>query len=159
VKKKCKVAKKLGADFVINYTNEDMKEEVSKITNGKFADVIYECVGGEIFHKCVRSIGDQGRLLVVGFASGNIPDLKMNMPLVKGFSIVGVRSGESFRRHPEQAMEMFQKMHELAPSGSITPYIERIYKIDECKEAFKVLSERNALGKIVIQMDGISSKL
>jgi len=92
---KLKVAKQVGADYVINYEIEDMKERVEKITSGKYADVIYDIVGGETFKKCLRCIGSEGRLLVVGFAGGDIPSVPANIVLIKGFSVVGVRAGES----------------------------------------------------------------
>eukprot|EP01114_Cavostelium_apophysatum_P017290 TRINITY_DN5103_c0_g1_i2.p1 TRINITY_DN5103_c0_g1~~TRINITY_DN5103_c0_g1_i2.p1 ORF type:complete len:348 (+),score=92.83 TRINITY_DN5103_c0_g1_i2:45-1088(+) len=150
--KKLEAVKRLGADFLIDYTKEDMKQAVDKITDGKYVDVIYECVGGDIFAKCVRCIGDQGRLLVIGFASGVIPDLKMNMPLVKGFSVVGVRAGESMRRQPAVAMEMFSRVDELAATGKITPHVEKRFDMNmaSVQDAFKLLANREAIGKIVV---------
>lgn len=93
-----------GADHVINYNTEDIKQRIGQITDNKFVDVIYELVGGDVFDKCLRCMGDQGRLLVVGFASGKIPSIPANLPLVKIFSVIGVASGESMRRHPELVM-------------------------------------------------------
>jgi NADPH2:quinone reductase len=92
---KCAKAKEAGAHHVINYsTLSSLKDRVAEITDGKFADVIYEVVGGAIFKECIRCIAPNGRLLVIGFASGTIPNVPANMVLVKGFSLVGVRSGQ-----------------------------------------------------------------
>lgn len=92
---KCSQAKKAGAHHTINYSNlKQLKERVNEITNGKYADVIYEVVGGDVFKECIRCIAPNGRLLVIGFASGSIPTVPVNMVLVKGFSLVGVRSGQ-----------------------------------------------------------------
>jgi NADPH:quinone reductase-like Zn-dependent oxidoreductase len=92
---KLSYAKKAGAHFCINYSNlKELKDKVSAATDGHMADVIYEVVGGDVFTECIRCIAGGGRLLVVGFASGKIPSVPANMILVKGFSVVGVRSGQ-----------------------------------------------------------------
>ncbi len=115
---KLQVVKQMGADFVINYSRGDMKEQVEKLTGGKLIDVCFEVTGApEVFETCVRCMGDSGRLLVIGFASGNIPKLpyitfvlqlftstSINLPLIKGFSVVGVRAGEAMRRNPQLAV-------------------------------------------------------
>lgn len=145
---KLEVAKKLGADYTINYEKEDLKEEVGKITNNKFVDVIYEPVGGDVFEKCLRCVGDEGRLLVVGFASGKIPNVPANIPLIKGFSIVGVRSGESMRRHPEKTAEIAGKMIEWTSQGHLLPHVQ-VFDIDHFKEAFKLMADRKVVGKAV----------
>jgi len=157
--KKVEVAKKVGADYVINYATQDMKEEVNKITNGKFADVIYEIVGGDVFEKCVRCIGDQGRLLVIGFASGQIPKIAANLPLVKGFSVVGVRAGASMMLHPELAVEMSQQLTKWTSEGKLVPHIEHVYDIAHVKDAFTVVADREVVGKSVVLFVPEKSKL
>jgi len=154
---KLEVARQLGADYTVNYATEDLKEAVGKITNNKFADVVYELVGGDVFEKTLRCVGDEGRLLVVGFASGKIPNIPANIPLIKGFSIVGVRSGESMRRHPEKAMEIASKMIEWTSQGHLKPHIE-IFNLNDFQLAFKALADRKIIGKAVIQIQN-SSKL
>jgi len=156
---KLEVARKLGADYFINYSKEDLKEKVEKITNGKYIDVCYEIVGGEIFEKCVRCMGDAGRLLVIGFASGIIPKLSVNMALIKGFSLVGVRAGESMRRNPQLAIEMYQRLQEWTDEGKLKPYIDKIFDLSNYKEAFTSIDTRKVLGKAVVRLQNVPSKL
>lgn len=100
---KLRSAKAAGAHYCINYSNlKELKDRVSQITNGAMADVIYEVVGGDVFKECIRCIAGNGRLLVVGFASGTIPTIPANMVLVKGFSVIGVRSGQEVRNERER---------------------------------------------------------
>ena len=98
--RKCKLCKSIGADFTINYVNENLRETVKFATEGKGPDVIYDPVGGDIAEPAFRSIAWRGRYLVVGFASGPIPALPLNLPLLKGASIVGVFWGDFARREP-----------------------------------------------------------
>ena len=95
---KLALAKEHGADILINYKEKDLKETLKEVTEGKGADVIYECVGGDTFHACSRSMAWEGRLLVVGFAGGEIPKFPVNLALVKGYSVMGVFWG-SFTQH------------------------------------------------------------
>ncbi|CAE7811877.1 unnamed protein product [Symbiodinium necroappetens] len=101
---KLKMCKKLGADYVVNYSKQKLKDAVGEITKGEFCDVIYDPVGGEIFDQCVRCVTPKGyaRLLVVGFASGTIPKFGINMALIKGFDLVGVRSGAQLGLGPRE---------------------------------------------------------
>merc|ERR1712003_8789 len=109
---KLEVCKKVGAEFVVNYSKEKLKDAVGKITNGAFCDVIYEPVGGEIFDQCVRCVAMNGyaRLLVIGFASGTIPKLPVNMALIKGFDLVGVRMGAQMMIQPHLMTEMVESL-------------------------------------------------
>jgi len=164
---KASYVRSLGAEHVICYGKEDIRQQVLNITDGRFVDVVFELVGGDIFDKCVKCVGDHGRLLVVGFASGKIPSIGANLPLIKGFSVVGVRSGESLRRHPELAMEIVQKLQEWEETGKLLqlrPHIEKVYDVKHVKEAFRVVAERRVLGKSVVQwipdnQSSIQSKL
>lgn len=164
---KLEVAKSLGADHCVNYARENLKERVSEITNGHMADVIYEPVGGDIFDKvgslgthgkCLRCVADEGRLLVVGFASGRIPKIPANLPLVKIFSIVGVAAGESMRRHPEKVKEMMERLKELTGKGLLKPRVQ-IFPLPKYKEAFRAMAERKLTGKAVIDWESNSAKL
>lgn len=102
---KCAKARAVGAHHTIDYSNlKQLKDRVSEITKGKFADVIYEVVGGDVFTECMRCIAPSGRLLVIGFASGKIPSVPANLPLIKGMSIVGVRSGQEVSGRKETLM-------------------------------------------------------
>jgi len=156
---KAQACKQAGADHAINYTTEDMKERVGQITDGNFADVIYEIVGGEIFNKCVRCIASDGRLLVIGFASGSIPSLPANLALVKGFSLVGVRSGASLALNPHLAVDTFARLGEWSQANQLPAPLILKYPLTQYKEAFTALAERRAVWKIVIDWNHSASKL
>jgi len=135
-------------DGVVNFRNE-----VKKITDGKGADVIYDPVGGDVFDHSVRCINWGGRILVVGFASGRIPNIGINMPLIKGFSIIGVRAGEFGRRNPEKGIENNIAIRKLADEGVLKPYVCREFSLEEAKKSIEFLSERKLIGKVVITME------
>jgi NADPH2:quinone reductase len=155
---KLDIAKQMGADAVINYNTESLKDSLAKMTNNQYVDVCYEIVGGEIFDQCTRCMGDQGRLLVIGFASGVIPTVPANLPLVKGYSIVGVRAGESMRRNPKLTSEMFQKYLEWTTQGKLAPHVVQ-FQHNDYKNAFSTIADRKAIGKCVILWEEEKSKL
>eukprot|EP00698_Gefionella_okellyi_P007053 TRINITY_DN1719_c0_g1_i1.p3 TRINITY_DN1719_c0_g1~~TRINITY_DN1719_c0_g1_i1.p3 ORF type:complete len:342 (-),score=66.26 TRINITY_DN1719_c0_g1_i1:2147-3172(-) len=149
--KKLQRLKQLGADHIINYKTEDLKSRVQDITNGEFANVIYEPVGGAIFDQSVRCIAGKGRLLVIGFASGTIPTLPVNLALIKGFSLVGVRAGAQLAMDPHLVPEMGATLMKWATAGQLTPYVETIVPLERFKEAFRALNTRSVIGKAVIE--------
>jgi len=136
-----------GADFAISY--ETMKEEIQKITNGKLVDVIYENVGGDVFNNCVKCIAPKGRLLVVGFASGEIPNFPVNLALVKGFSVVGVRSGAEMAASPSMTKEMIMVLLHWANQGKLQPRVT-VVPFSRAKEALLSVANRTITGKSVI---------
>lgn len=150
---KLKLTKDWGADHTI-LTHKDgiveFREEVKALTDGKGADVIYDPVGGDVFDHSVRCINWGGRLLVVGFASGRIPDLPINMPLIKGFSVIGVRAGEYGRKDPEAGIENNRAIREICEKGHFSPYICKEFDLEDAKEAVQYLSQRKLVGKVVI---------
>lgn len=107
---KCAFCKTLGADDTINYSTEDLRERLKALTGGKGPDVIYDPVGGEFTEAAFRSIAWRGRHLVVGFAAGEIPAIKINLPLIKGASLVGVFWGDFARREPAANAAMMQTL-------------------------------------------------
>src|SRR5690606_28589312 len=107
---------------VLNVT-EGFKDKVKELTDGRGADVIYDPVGGDVFDESVRCIAWNGRLLVIGFTSGRIPSVPVNMPLIKGFSVVGVRAGEYGRRDPEAGKKNIETIDKWAAEGKIDPYV------------------------------------
>jgi NADPH2:quinone reductase len=125
-------------------------EEVRRITGGRGADVIFDPVGGDVFDESTRCIAFGGRLLVVGFASGRIATVATNMPLIKGFSVVGVRAGEYGRRFPEKGQENFTVMDQWAESGMIRPHIDRVLPMARWREGFDLLANREVIGKVVL---------
>jgi len=153
---KLEVCRKVGADFVVNYSKEKLKDAVSKITNGEFCDVIYEPVGGDVFDQCVRCVASKGyaRLLVVGFAAGRIPQLPANMALIKGFDLIGVRMGAQFGIEPDLARETTAQLLELAQQGKLKPYVGAEYPLDRCKDAFTLIEQKKVVGKCCITFGG-----
>ena len=138
-----------GADFAIS-PDKGFKDHVKELTNDKGADVIYDPVGGDVFDESIRCIAWNGRLLVIGFASGRIPSVPANMPLIKGFSVIGVRAGEYGRRSREEGRKHFEEIDRLISNGSLNPHIHKIYSLDETLEALKELDERRVIGKVCI---------
>lgn len=149
---KLKVVKARGADHVLNVTR-GFREEVKALTGGKGADVVYDPVGGDVFDESVRCIAWNGRLLVIGFTSGRIPSVSVNMPLIKGFSVVGVRAGEYGRRDPEAGRANLQVIDNLAAEGKIKPYVCATFPLERAVEGMAMLQNRQAVGKVVITMD------
>ena len=126
------------------------REQVKDLTGGKGADVIYDPVGGDVFDESVRCIAWGGRLLVVGFASGRIPDISVNMALIKGFSVVGVRAGEYGRRDPKAGAENLATIWRMAAQGDIHPYVHATLPLEQWREAFALMQSRQLVGRVVI---------
>jgi len=156
---KLSILSKLGADHVINYKKENLRDRVAQITNHQFCDVIFENVGGDIFDQCVRCIAGKGRLLVIGFASGTIPKLPVNLVLVKGFSLVGVRSGAQLGFEPELSKSMWIQLIKLASEGKLVPYVGQAFPSEQAAEAFRSLLTRQIIGKAVITFNTPTPKL
>ena len=139
-----------GAHHVLNL-HGGFREQVKALTDGRGADVIFDPVGGDVFVESLRCIAWGGRLLVAGFASGRIPDVPANIPLIKGFSIVGVRAGEYGRRDPAKGAQNIREIDRLAGEGVFDPYICARVPLDDAIGAMRMLVERRVLGKIVIE--------
>lgn len=135
-------------DATINVTH-GFREDVKTITGGG-ADVIYDPVGGDIFDESTRCIAFDGRLLVIGFTSGRIATVPTNIPLIKGFSVVGVRAGEYGRHHPERGEENFDAIWALAEAGRLTPRVHAALPLDDWREAFGMMQRREVIGRAVI---------
>ncbi len=149
---KLEVAKEYGADYCINYTNFEFKEKVKEITNKKGADIIYDPVGGEVFEKSLRCIAWDGRLLVIGFASGKIANAPTNLPLLKNCSIVGVFWGAWRERNPlghNQNMEIILKWWK---EKKINPLVSKTFSLEDTKDALYALMNREIIGKAVIKI-------
>ncbi|AZS22582.1 NADPH:quinone oxidoreductase family protein [Caulobacter sp. FWC26] len=134
---------------VVNVT-DGFREQVKAITGGHGADVIYDPVGGDVFDESVRCIAFDGRLLVIGFTSGRIPNVSVNMPLIKGFSVMGVRAGEYGRQFPDKGRENADAIWTMANEGVIRPHVHAELPLDRWREAFDLLAERKVVGKAVI---------
>ena len=149
---KLEIAKNLGADEVINYSDGELKEKVKALTDGLGADVIYDPIGGDIFMQCMRCINWKGRVLVIGFASGPIPEVPTNLALLKGCSIVGVFWGRFTGAEPEENFQNFNELFALHAKGKLKQQFTKCYSLDDTAEAISSLENRKATGKVVIEM-------
>ena len=149
---KLDAAKAAGADELIDYSDGELKEKVKALTGGRGADVIYDPVGGDLTDQCMRCIAWYGRLLVIGFAAGDIPRVPINLILLKSCQVVGVFFGAWSGRFPEEAAENFREILDLYRQGRIDPLIGREYPLEEYARALRDLSERRAIGKVVVRV-------
>jgi NADPH2:quinone reductase len=151
---KCALCKTLRADETINYSvhtpAKGLRDEIKRLTDGKGPDVIYDPVGGDFAEPAFRSIAWRGRYLVVGFASGPIPSLPLNLTLLKGASIVGVFWGDFARREPQANAEMMQTLAGMYLKGQIKPQIDQTLPMQELPKAFAVMGSRSVKGKLVL---------
>ncbi|WP_287965172.1 zinc-binding dehydrogenase, partial [Diaphorobacter sp.] len=147
---KCDVCLKLGADAVINYSVEDLRDAAKSLTDGRGPDVIYDPVGGALAEPAFRSIAWRGRYLVVGFASGPIPSLPLNLPLLKGASVVGVFWGEFAKREPQANALMMGTLLQWYAQGKIRPAIDRTMPMSQLPAAFAHMGARAVIGKLVL---------
>jgi NADPH2:quinone reductase len=139
-------------DAVVNVTG-GFRDQVKAVTGGRGADIIFDPVGGDVFDESVRCIAFDGRLLVVGFTSGRIPTVSVNMPLIKGFSVMGVRAGEYGRQFPERGAENRAAIWGLAAAGKTRPRVHAELPLAQWREAFELLANREVIGKAVIRPD------
>jgi NADPH2:quinone reductase len=137
-----------GADHVL--PSSGFREAVKEITGGG-ADVIYDPVGGDVFDESTRCIGFNGRLLIIGFTSGRIPSISINMPLIKQYSIMGVRAGEYGRHFPEKGRENMAAITKLLAEGKIRPHVYKRFPLAQGVDAMRTLQDRSVIGKTVIE--------
>jgi len=149
---KLAVAKAAGADELIDYTQASLREEIKRLTGGQGVDVIYDPVGGELFEQAVRGLAWNGRLLVVGFASGSIPQLATNLVLLKGAAVLGVFWGAFAQRQPEDNAANFKQLFAWHAEGKLKPLVSQTYPLAEAGAAIEKLGQRQAVGKLVVLM-------
>lgn len=147
---KLAICKENGADELINYSNEDLRERVKELTGGKGPNVIFDPVGGKFAEPAFRSIGWNGRYLVVGFADGEIPSIPLNLPLLKGASIVGVFWGEFVNRQLFDFIKDLGEMFALIEQGKLKPLVSKVYSLPQGAQALQDLLDRKVVGKVVI---------
>jgi NADPH:quinone reductase len=147
---KLEVARRVGADLAIDYSRGDWVEAVKQATGGRGADVIYDPVGGEIFDGSLKCIAWNGRLLVIGFASGVIPEVKANRILLKNISVVGLHWGAYAQHEPARVPEVFDELAKLYDQGKVRPLIFGTYGLDEVPQALEALAGRATFGKVII---------
>lgn len=147
--------RRVGAHDVIvlgSTKGEAFREQVKGLTHGKGADVIFDPVGGDIFDESARCIAFAGRLLVIGFAGGRIASINTNLPLIKGFSVVGVRAGEYCRQFPDRGRVIRDEIWRWAAEGKTKPVIFAELPLDRWREAFELMRDRKLVGKVVLKM-------
>lgn len=150
---KLEVAKEAGADDLINYAEEDLKDALKK-RYPKGVDVIYDPVGDKFTEAALRNMAWNGRLLIVGFAAGDIPKLPANLALLKGCSIVGVFWGAFTQQEPQVNIQNIMELMQLFGQGKIKPRISQVFKFEEYEQALAALSSRTAKGKVVLDVAG-----
>ena len=147
---KLEVCKQHGADDVINYTNEDLRERVKTLTGGNGVDVIVDPLGGNYSEPALRSIAWNGRFLVIGFAAGDIPRIPLNLTLLKGCSIVGVFWGSFTEHEPRHNQENIQELLTWLAQGKLKPHISATYPLEHAADALNDVLNRKVKGKVVL---------
>lgn len=151
-KEKEKFCLKAGADEAHQYSLENLKEKIKSITDGKGADVIFDPIGGDYTEQAFRGIAPKGRYLVIGFASGKVPSIPCNLPLLKSASIVGAFWGSFFRNYPEENKQNIAQLMQWVKSGRLKPIVDSVFSLENTKHGLKKLQKRNVMGKILIEV-------
>ncbi|HTT98028.1 MAG TPA: NADPH:quinone oxidoreductase family protein [Rhizomicrobium sp.] len=141
--------KSYGADHVL--PSSGFREAVKTLTGGAGADVIYDPVGGDVFDESARCIAFDGRLLVVGFTSGRIPTVSVNIPLIKGFSVMGMRAGEYGRKFPQKGRENIAALDTMLADGKLHPHVCARFPLMQVIDAMRMLQDRKAIGKVIVE--------
>jgi NADPH2:quinone reductase len=147
---KLAVCRAHGADDTINYTTGDLREQIKALTGGAGPDVVYDPVGGPYTELALRSIAWRGRLLVVGFAAGEIPKIPLNLTLLKGCSIIGVFWGDYTRREPKRFAESMQRLGRWYAEGKLKPHVSQTFPLERAADALRLMANRQVLGKVVL---------
>ncbi|WP_057462151.1 NADPH:quinone oxidoreductase family protein [Pseudovibrio sp. POLY-S9] len=148
---KLEAARKAGADELINYSTQDLRERLKEITGKAGVDVVYDPVGGELFEQALRSTAWNGRALVVGFAAGDIPSIPTNLPLLKGCAVMGVFWGAFRMREPDKDLNNFSELFKWFQEGKVNPTVSKSYSLEEAPQALRDLMERRVIGKVVLE--------
>jgi NADPH2:quinone reductase len=144
---------RLNPDALLNYGDGELKERVKELTGGTGADVIYDPVGGDLFDQSCRCINWNGRLLVVGFASGRIPEYKANLALLKGSSMVGIFLGRFRKEEPAEYEKNFAELLDMYDAGKLKPIITESFAMTDFVDAFNVFTERKVMGKVTLEIN------
>jgi NADPH2:quinone reductase len=150
---KLEVARRHGADEVIDYREEDVRVRVKELTDGAGADVVFDPVGGKVFEASLRSIAWCGRIVVIGFASGDVPSAPANILLVKNVSVMGFNWASYWKKAPELLHKEFEELFRWYEAGSLHPLVSHTFGLGEAQDAMRMLQNRKATGKVVITMD------
>jgi len=147
---KLAICREHGADAGINYATQDLRERVKALTDGRGVDVVYDAVGGPYTEPAFRSLAWRGRLLVVGFAAGEIPKLPLNLALLKGASVVGVFWGDFTRREPREFADSVRQLERWFREGKLRPHVSQTFPLHQAAEALKLMAARQVKGKVVL---------
>ena len=150
---KCAIAKAHGADEAINYSQTEFRDVVKELTGGAGADVIYDPVGGDVFDQSLRCINWGGRILIIGFAAGRIPEIPANLLLVKSCSAIGVFWSSHRRREPKELREDYRQLFAWWGEGKLKPLVGAAYPLAKAGEAMRALLSRKVAGKIVLETE------
>lgn len=148
---KLELARAYGADELINYSSENLRDRLNELTKGRGVDVIYDPVGGDLFDQAVRRLAWEGRYLVIGFASGRIPSLPANIALLKNASIVGTFWGAYLQNDRGLIRDSFAILTDWYAAGLLKPHIQRVFALDEAPAALRQLMDRRAMGKVLLK--------
>jgi NADPH:quinone reductase len=147
---KLAVCQQYGADELVNYSTENLKERVRTLTHGRGVDVVYDPIGGPYSELALRNMAWEGRFLVIGFSNGEIPRIPLNLVLLKGCSIVGVFFGEFARREPQRYIQNFQQLLAWIGEGTLKPFVSATYTLAEAPSAIRYVADRKVTGKVVV---------
>src|SRR5438874_2548639 len=147
---KLEVGRRVGADVALDYRSDGWVDAVREVTGGRGADVIYDSVGGDVTDASLKCIAWNGRLLVIGFASGRIPEVKLNRVLLKNISLVGLHWGAHALHQPERIAETLAALLALYREGKVEPVVYRTYPLEELPAALEALGSRQSYGKVVV---------
>ena len=148
--KLAKIRSAVPVDAAILNTGR-FREDVARITDGRLCDIVFDPVGGDVFDESTRCVTFGGQLQVIGFVSGRIPEIAVNIPLIKGFSVVGVRAGEYARRFPGRGRAIAAELEKLAAAGRIQPHIDRVLPLTRWRQAFDAMAAGEVVGKVVLE--------
>ncbi|NHF58093.1 NADPH:quinone oxidoreductase family protein [Flavobacteriaceae bacterium TP-CH-4] len=151
-KSKLTLCKKYGADKVINYSEENLKDTIKELTDGKGVDVVYDPVGGNYSEAAIRGMAWEGRYLIIGFAAGDIPKIPLNLPLLKGCALVGVFWGSFAMKTPKTNQQNTIELMQWYEQGKLKPHIHKVYSLEEAPKALEEMMQRKVKGKAVIGM-------
>ncbi len=150
---KLAVARQHGADHLIDTSREDVRTRIKDLTGGRGADVVYDPVGGELFTASLRSIAFEGRILVIGFAGGTVPQIPANHMLVKNVDIIGLNWPAYAELNPRVMTESFRILMQWYLEGTLQPYVSAIYSLNRATDALDQVVARKSTGKVVISVD------
>ncbi|QJB68512.1 zinc-binding dehydrogenase [Parasphingorhabdus halotolerans] len=150
---KRKVILDAGADHALDPVDPDLAAKVKELTKGAGTNVVYDPVGGDLAITATRSIAFGGRYLIIGFASGTIPSFPANHALIKAYSLIGVRAGETPRRDPALAKRQSDALQELAEIGAMRPHISHHFSLDDTTAGLRTIEDRKVIGRAVIDFD------